>query len=431
MRFGILQRYVMGEVLRAFLLSLTTIVIVFVLFIVMTEATRNGLSPRDIVALIPYVIPGSLPYTVPVSLLFAVTVVYGRLAGDNEVIAVKTAGLSVWTVLWPSISLGLAVSMALVVGSRTVIPMANTLAFRVMIKNYEDGFYKYLKKEREFNNQKWPFLIQIKDLEGRVMIGATFKHRAAKRIKPPEPGDPVDPIFDTIIQAKRATIEFDVLHDLAHVYLDGADIQQMANLEKKSKDDRAGGAVDVEASPGSVFVINDSQFDIPLPEDFKKPLEKRIQQMTDAELEVRLADNRDKIRLERKRQAYSASLWIGSGLPSRVDWPGFQIAFIDYQSWEQKSNEYETERQMRTAMACGSFFFVFLGSPVGIRFARRDFLSAFITCFVPIILIYYPLMLGSVNLGKDGLMNPILALWIGNLVLLLLALLTLRPVFKH
>ena len=100
MRFGILQRYVMGEVLRAFLLSLTTIVIVFVLFIVMTEATRNGLSPRDIVALIPYVIPGSLPYTVPVSLLFAVTVVYGRLAGDNEVIAVKTAGLSVWTVLW-------------------------------------------------------------------------------------------------------------------------------------------------------------------------------------------------------------------------------------------------------------------------------------------------------------------------------------------
>ena len=44
--------------------------------------------------LVPYVIPGSLPYTVPVSLLFAVTVVYGRLAADNEVIAVKTAGLS-------------------------------------------------------------------------------------------------------------------------------------------------------------------------------------------------------------------------------------------------------------------------------------------------------------------------------------------------
>ena len=47
--------------------------------------------------LVPYVIPSTLPYTIPVSLLFAATVVYGRLAGDNEIIAIKTAGLSVWT----------------------------------------------------------------------------------------------------------------------------------------------------------------------------------------------------------------------------------------------------------------------------------------------------------------------------------------------
>jgi lipopolysaccharide export system permease protein len=438
-RFGILQRSVMGEVLRSFVLALLTITIVFVLFIVMTEATRNGLSPRDILALIPFVIPGSLPYTVPVSLLFSVTVVYGRLAGDNEVIAVKTAGLSVWTVLWPSMSLGLAVSLALMVSSRTAIPIANTMAFRVMIKNYEDGFYKYLKKEREFNNPSWPFLIQVKDLVDHEMIGATFKHRAPKPDpnKPRAPGDPIDPIFDMVIQAKRATISFDIPNDCAHIYLDGSDIQQVSKLKKKLKSDALDGPVspdgrdDVEAAPGSVFVVNDSQFDIPLPPDFKKPLEKRIQQMTDSEIEAKLVENRLKLKFERRRQAYSAALWIGSGLPSRVDWPGFQTAFIDYRFWEQKSHEYETERHMRTAMACGSFFFVFLGSPVGIRFARRDFLSAFITCFVPIILIYYPLMLGGVNLGKDGLINPILALWLGNGVLFLLALLTLRPVFKH
>ena len=36
-------------------------------------------------------------------------------------------------------------------------------------------------------------------------------------------------------------------------------------------------------------------------------------------------------------------------------------------------------------MAFGSLLFVFLGAPVGILFARRDFLSAFMTCFLPII----------------------------------------------
>ena len=76
------------------------------------------LSPGDIVHLVPYVIPSTLPYTIPVSLLFAATVVYGRLAGDNEIIAVKTAGLSVWTVLWPTLFLAIVLSVLLALRER-------------------------------------------------------------------------------------------------------------------------------------------------------------------------------------------------------------------------------------------------------------------------------------------------------------------------
>jgi lipopolysaccharide export system permease protein len=414
-RFGILQRYVVGEVLRAFLMGLMTITIVFVLFIVMTEATRNGLTPRDIVAFVPYVVPGSLPYTVPVSLLLAVTIIYGRLAGDNEIIAIKTAGQSVWTVLWPAISIGLVVSLSLAFAARTAIPTANTLAFRTMIKSVEDGFYKFLKKERTFDRPQWPFLIQVKDLEGHTMIGATFKHRAPR----PSGGrnaniDPKDfTYFDVVIQAKRANIEFDNVNHLMHIKLDGSDITQGTSKKQTS------------------WVVNDSQIDLPLPPEFEKPLEKRIPQMTDAELEDNQKDFRDKIKFERRRQAYAASLLLASGKPDRVDWGEFQKAFIDYNFWEQKCNEFETERQMRTAMAFGGFFFVLLGAPVGIRFARRDFLSAFITCFVPVIILYYPLILGGINLSKDGIVHPVLALWAGNVVLMILALLTLRPVIKH
>ena len=122
MPFGILQRYVMGEVVRAFALALLTITCIFVLFMVMAEAAKIGLSPRDILTLVPFVIPGRLPYTVPVSLLFAVTVVYGRLASDNEVIAVKTAGLSALTVLWPAILMGVGLSGVLLYLSHEADP---------------------------------------------------------------------------------------------------------------------------------------------------------------------------------------------------------------------------------------------------------------------------------------------------------------------
>ncbi len=82
-------------------------------------------------------------------------------------------------------------------------------------------------------------------------------------------------------------------------------------------------------------------------------------------------------------------------------------------------------------MAFGSLLFVLVGAPIGIRFARRDFLSAFMTCFLPIIAIYYPLMLGGVNMSKEGQLAPIVSLWIGNLLLGLGALFVLPSVVKH
>jgi len=69
-RFGILQRYVVGEIFRAFSLALLTITCVFVLLTVMTKATSVGLGPAEIAKLVPYMIPPSLPYTIPVALLF-------------------------------------------------------------------------------------------------------------------------------------------------------------------------------------------------------------------------------------------------------------------------------------------------------------------------------------------------------------------------
>jgi lipopolysaccharide export system permease protein len=399
---GILQRYVLGELVRAFTLALLTITCIFVLFMIMAEAAKMGLTPRDIFTLVPYVIPGSLPYTIPVSLLFSVTVVYGRLASDNEVIAVKTAGLSAWNVLWPAIFLGISLSGMLLYMSHGPIPRANNLAKLVIFQNMEDTFYKILKKDREFNNPRWPFLIKVKDVEGKTMLGATFKHRA---------GTPQSPnSFDMIVQARRAVIHFDTDKGMARVFLDGAEV-----IDPRE----------------DVSLINNTILEIPIPSNQDALKDKRIQERTTSEMVAEQADLRRLIQKERQRQALAASLWIGSGRVQRVDWRQVQIAFMDYGYWTQRLNEFETEKQMRIALACGSFFFVLLGSPVGILFARGDFLSAFITCFVPIILLYYPLTLLAVNVGKDGLINPTVALWAGNTVLGILAGLVMPPIIKH
>jgi lipopolysaccharide export system permease protein len=156
-----------------------------------------------------------------------------------------------------------------------------------------------------------------------------------------------------------------------------------------------------------------------------------IEEMTVDEMREKEAEYREKIKLERARQAVAAAWYIGSGRLALVQWNEVQAAFSKYDYWNGEINKFQTEIQMRVAMAWGSLFFVILGAPVGILFARRDFLSAFISCFMPIIVVYYPIILFGVNLGKEGIISPY-CVWAGNLVLWAAAWFwALPPVRKH
>ena len=124
--------------------------------------------------LVPYVVPSSLPFTVPVSLLFSVTVGYRRLPPTTRSSRSRRRA-SRLTVLRPSIVLGLVLSTLLVLPIVRPDPAPTGLAKQILFKNMEEMFYRFLKQNREFNNNQWPFLITVEDVEGKTMIGAMFK----------------------------------------------------------------------------------------------------------------------------------------------------------------------------------------------------------------------------------------------------------------
>lgn len=402
---SILQRYVSGEILRAFLLALLTMTSIFVLFMVAAEAMRSRLlSPQDIAQLIPYVIPSTLPYTIPVSLLFAVTVIYGRIAGDNEIIAVKASGLSVMTVIWPTLFLAAGLSVGLLLVSRGWIPESAHRAKMVIFKDLEETFYKFLKRDREFNNPRWPFLIKVSDVDGKVMKDATFKKRTKDRDN--------RETYSATIQAKRAELHFDLINKIVRVHLDQAELQNYGKEE-------------------DVALINQRILEIPIPQENQFVPDKAVQEYTNRELDDELVKARERIATDRKKQAITAAFLFAAGRMDQVKWGDVQKAQVEHAYFQKRIHEFETEKQLRTSMSFGSLLFVILGAPVGILFARRDFLSAFISCFVPIITVYYPLMLFGVNLGKEGTLPPSQALWMGNLVLIALSLWAYPKILKH
>src|SRR5437762_2606490 len=99
---------VLRELVKVFVLSLVGITGILLMAGIIAEASQQGLGPAQILAAIPLLVPSTLPYTIPATTLFATCVVYGRLAADNEVLAIKAAGVNLFQVVKPGIILGLA-----------------------------------------------------------------------------------------------------------------------------------------------------------------------------------------------------------------------------------------------------------------------------------------------------------------------------------
>lgn len=403
--FGILPRYVLGQVFKAFGLALATLSSVFVLFVVVPKVAQAGLGPREMLTLIPMAVPGTLPYTAPLALLFAVSVVYGRIASDNEIIAAKASGLGIMTMLWPSFLVGGVLSVGLLVLTQDLVPRTNFNLKNALIRNIEDMFYRVLKQEREFDNKSWPFRIKVGDVRDRVLIDAWFMHRA----KSDQSGSP----YDLLVFARQATIEFNQSSNAVSVKLVDAYVQ--GNAEQ----------------PDYLLIDND-RLEIQLSNERGLQFSPTVQELTSAQIVTEQAECRRRTEHERRYQSAAAALTIASGrVHRRVRWEQVGKAIADHAYWVQRLAKLETEKHMRTAIACGTFFFVLLGAPVGVWRAKGDFLSAFMTCFLPIILLYYPLTLAGVNLGKEGRLDPFFALWMGNALLAVLGGLVIHPVRKH
>jgi lipopolysaccharide export system permease protein len=104
-----------------------------------------------------------------------------------------------------------------------------------------------------------------------------------------------------------------------------------------------------------------------------------------------------------------------------------------HQEWEingeiERYHKLYTELHSRLALACSCFFFALVGSPFAVLQGRRQFLTSFALCFVPILVIYYPIVLVMMNLGKDNVFDPALGMWVGNAAMGLVAWLLLRRI---
>jgi lipopolysaccharide export system permease protein len=376
------------ELLKIFFLALVGLTGIILLAGVISEAMKNGFGPAQILACIPLLLPSLLPYTVPTTTLFATCIVYGRLSADNEILALKSAGVHIFHVVWPALFLGLATTAVTMFCYLDVIPYTGYLLRNELIGDVEELLYTMLRREGCIRHPRVSWEINVKAVHGRKLQDVIFKRKM-----------PNGSGFDTIAWAKEAELRVDLTHhrilvDMRHCHVmqkDGA----VGFVESKIWPVELVG----EWGPGSTKI---RAMDMTWTEllEYERNFQKRKEE-TGQRLDLLQAGN-----FLRPTQS-SDEVLAGQLIRERkyLDDCIFSI---------------HAELHLRPALALGCLCFALVGCPIGIWFSKSDYLSAFITCFLPIVVVYYPLIFCMFDLSRAGKIPPWMSIFNADALMLLI-----------
>ncbi len=88
----------------------------------------------------------------------------------------------------------------------------------------------------------------------------------------------------------------------------------------------------------------------------------------------------------------------------------------------------EPHRRWSAGFSC--LCFAWVGAPMAIWLRKSDFLTVFFLCFLPILIVWYPLFYFGLDRAKCGVLPPY-AVWLGNLILLAVGIWLLRKVLRY
>lgn len=162
----IIDRYIVKEITIPFLMGLVifTFVLLMNQILRLTELIVNrGVSILVVLKLFLYILPSFLVVTIPMALLLATLMAFGRLSADNEIVALKTNGISLYRMIIPVI--GVSFITYLITGfiMTTALPWGNqsfkSLVFNIIRTKATMGI-----KERIFNDDFDGLVIYVNEV---------------------------------------------------------------------------------------------------------------------------------------------------------------------------------------------------------------------------------------------------------------------------
>lgn len=388
----LLTRYVIVELLTIFLLTLAGMTALIFVALVGKEAVDKGLGLGPLVRMIPYLVPQAMQFAVPGTMLLATTSVYGRMAASNEVVAMKSMGISPWALVTPTLVLASLVSFGAVMLNDIAVSWGRLGSERVFIESLEEVIYGQLRVHRTYSHEA--VNINVRRVEGRKLVQPTVTY--------------IEEGVTSTVWAQWAELESlkdtnEVIIRCHNFEVDGPKFKHV-NPETYEETISLSALIGNSGRSTSTYALS--------------------------EIKPALAKQNHQIQSLREDQTAQAAFAMITGEMEQISTAAWEPTERELGHAKYTRSRLQTEPFRRWANGFSCLAFVMVGVPVAVIGRKGEFLASFFMCFAPILLVYYPMLMVSVDKAKGGVVPPA-CVWIGNLVLALAGLYLMRRVVRY
>mgnify|MGYP002622578815 CR=1 FL=1 len=367
MTMGILQRDVVVAVVKTFAVALGTLLVLMTLGGGVKEGIKEGLPVPLALQTMPLLVPEMLRFIVPGCLLFAVCNVFGRRAADNEILAIKASGINPLRLVWPVLVLSYLLSVGTYMLYDVCAAWSRPNLHRLLVNSIDEIAISYLAVNRSY--QKDDLSIVVKGMDGDTLLS---------------------PII--VFQPRNNEMRFTLVAQSARLSFQ----DETGKLRFECHNGRLEVGDDAE-----VFFPGDFVHEVPVVEQRERGADK----LSPAALRSSLVGSQ--IARERRLIDELASRPRAHAEPET-------IAALERHRKRLYRLQAEVPRRISNGFACLGF--AIIGIPVAMWSRSADTMSVFFICFLPILLVYYPLLIVGENIARGGVL-PSLSVWLADTVL--------------
>jgi lipopolysaccharide export system permease protein len=349
----ILTRYVLLDLLKVFLLTLTGLTAIIFVFLMGKEAVDKGLGLGPLLRVAPYLLPQAMQFAVPGTMLLATTSVYGRMASYNEFVAVKSLGISPMVLVWPTLVVATLMSLVGVVLNDIAVSWGRLGSARVALECIEEIAYRQLAMRHSFNMGKYN--ITVRDVQGRKLIWPML-----------------------IIQSSgggRATT----------VSADEAELRLLLKENKLLLRFR-----NAEAELEDIYATVPEEFEYPVPLDELSGGSTKTRSPSNyalAEIHEAVAEQEELVARAEKSMTAQAGFGLLTGDFDELSHAVWQPYEQQLQAAQVRLHRLHTEPWRRWANGFSCLCFVIVGVPVAAWMRFSEFIASFFICFLPILVV--------------------------------------------